>query len=150
MNILQYQDGQLTPLQEPPSETRYWTVQAIKQLKEYFQPAWPELRSDEELADHVLEEFLLVWTGSYLVAVDVVTTWFSEVPVLSEEFIVSFGNHTPYEMVDECLVAVAKQYGCRKVFRGTRSMVGRHEPLARLIQRQGYTVSTIELTKEIA
>lgn len=141
-------DGELTHLQEDRQTVRDRMLLGLQWLKEqYTTQGWQFIVEPEDIVDTLIDEATLLMVGPCIVGFSVEVPWFLTEPVIGEEFIMFDGNLTD---IVAGLEAVGKQYGACRLVVGTRAVAGgRHVALARLYSRQGFSVSTLELTKEI-
>ncbi|WYW04338.1 hypothetical protein Kurepalu1_00036 [Pseudomonas phage vB_PpuP-Kurepalu-1] len=103
----------------------------------------------EHGARFAVDELMLAITPTSVIGFNVAETWFSPEKIIGEEFIgPRIGCVVDMADAVACLSAIAKRAGCPRVCLGTRSN-SRHVALARLLERTGCRISTIELTKEI-
>lgn len=150
MNEVKYArwDGeQLTYLQDDRNALRPIVLDLLTQLrKQYECQGWQDIVQPEAIVDEVLDGIFLLQVPSGWVGFSVEIPWFMTKPVVGEEFVCC---HQLDDAV-EGLTALAKSVGANRVVLGTRAaMGGKHRALARLYERRGCKVSTIELTLEV-
>ena len=106
---------------------------------------WTTVVSRDEAAELAIEDFDLVTDGSGWLGFRVVTPWFSNAPVVAEEFIAGIDLDTAVDI----LLAVAKVAQVSRIVVGTRAAPnGKHLGLSRVYQAKGLSITTIELTLE--
>lgn len=141
-------DGVLTHLQEDKQIIRKRLLEGLVWLKgRYTAQGWQFIVEPEDIVDTLIDEAQLLMVGPSIVGFSIGVPWFLTRPVVGEEFIMFDGNLTD---IVAGLEAVGKHCGACRLEVGTRAAAnGKHAALARLYIRQGLTVSTLELTKEI-
>lgn len=99
--------------------------------------------------DYVLDNFYLIAMEGTLVAFSVNEPWFMQGQVICEEFIVPLTDTpAPLEDVVRALEAAGRSCGANTLVVGTRANP-HHKGLARVYEKLGARISTIELIKEI-
>lgn len=108
---------------------------------------WDQLISPEEGVDLMFDpQKVLLTSDGGMIGLDRYSPWFTKEECLVEEFIVG----TTVEVATRALETVARKNGLSRIILGTRAVPrGKHQALARMYESAGYSVSTIELTKEI-
>lgn len=106
---------------------------------------WTTVVSRDEAAEMAIEDFELVTDGNGWLGFSVATPWFSNAPVVAEEFIAGIDLDTAVDI----LIAAAKVAQVSRIVVGTRAAPnGKHLGLSRVYQAKGLSITTIELTLE--
>lgn len=150
IKILKYEDGQLAYYMEHRHLVEEKVLQALTWLAEHAAvQGYKDIIEPSELVEYVLDEFYLVKVSDTLVAFSLAEPWFMRGRVVCEEFIVPLTDApSPIADVVKALEAVGRSCGCTTLTLGTRANP-KHRGLARMFEREGARISTIELIKEI-
>lgn len=148
VGVISWDGQQLTYLQEERHSVRTLMLELLCRLRdEYACQGWKHIAEPELIVDDVLDSVTLMRTATGYVGFTLGTPWFMSAPIISEEFVVMGTNLTD---AVEGLKEIGRRHGAVRVTFGTRAAHnGRHQGLARVYERLGCTVSTIELTTEI-
>lgn len=151
VKIYYVKDGQLAYYMDSEATVRSQINHCLDWLhKQLSDSGWRNIRDPSTLIDHCLDEYDFILVGPSLVAVDVVEPWFVNERVLAEEFNAPFVGDVGAD-VDEIVYALtvfAKAAECTMISLGTRANT-RQRGLARLFEKTGARLSTIELVKEL-
>jgi hypothetical protein len=123
-------------------------LHGLQWLKDrYAAQGWAFVAEPEDIVDEVMEGASLLEVGPCIIGFSLVQPWFLTELVLTEEFIMYEGD---LPEIVKALEEVGRRCGAKRLTVGTRAVAqGKHAALARLYSRQGLSVSTLELTKEI-
>lgn len=124
-------------------------LNALYGLKQrYVETGWSTKDPEEAFRALIDEEALFVFTRSHrVVCLTMCQPWFSGEDVLCEEFV---DEGVSLEEVTELMEYVARGANVRRLVAGTRAAPKqRHAGLAKLYSKQGWSVSTMELTRVI-
>lgn len=101
------------------------------------------LETPEEAAKELVQGNLFVFIGHRLICLSQTKPWFSKEHIVVEEFV---DEGIQLETVKAVCEFACRTIGLRRYTVGTRAATNqRHAGLARLYQREGLTVSTVEL-----
>lgn len=145
MKSLSWESGQLSACTLSEAVQRKLLLCSMYSLRVEYAPTGWQMVTPEEAADALGndDDNLFVFVGYNMVCLTQCRPWFSAEDVITEEFV---DQDIPLETVVEIMQAVARLAGCRRFSVGTRAAANqRHAGLARLYQRQGLAVSTVEL-----
>ncbi|MNP00456.1 hypothetical protein D3C76_922470 [compost metagenome] len=145
------ENGQLAHYMDSEDNVRHRVLCALNWLHKNMQASgWRNLRSPEELLQHCMDEFMFLHVENSYVAVSTVEPWFVDEIVLAEEFNAPYEGETgaDVEEISAALGVMAKAAGCTMYSLGTRANL-KQRGLARLFEKTGARISTIELVKEL-
>lgn len=143
-------DGNVGHYMDSETSVRQQVVSCLSWLRQQLtDTGWGKLVDMDTAVDYVLSEFFLLRVQDSLIALSAVSPWFSTDVVLAEEFNAPFGDN-PASVAEVVLAmeAMAKLSGCTKISLGTRANT-RQRGLARLFEKEGARLSTIEFVKDI-
>lgn len=116
------------------------SLQALR--TEYVKTGW-EVATVSDAMDDLISGNLFVFVGTQIICLSEGRPWFSAERVLTEEFV---DPGIGLETVIEIMKAAADIVDVKRFTVGTRAAANqRHAGLAKLYQKQGLTVSTVEL-----
>ncbi len=139
-----WKDGELVPCEFlPETQRKLLRISLYGLRQEYEKTGWALVPLDVAM-EEIIPGNMFVFVGDKIMGVSAAKPWFSSEGLVVEEF-VDYG--IPLDTVVAVLKASASIYGVRRYAVGTRAaMKQRHSALARLYEREGLSVSTIELT----
>lgn len=145
MVAVSYVNGELVPCEFNHDTQRLIIAVALSELKAgYAQTGW-STASVEEAMD-ALDGNLFVFVGCRVMCLSQCRPWFSAEDVLTEEFV---GPGIGMQTATQVMRLAAKTMNVRRFVVGTRAAAKQRQAgLARLYQREGLSVSTIELMGE--
>lgn len=115
-----------------------WPASALTRVLDYF-------RYDVRAKNGIQA---VVINGEYLLLYTVCTSWWSDKPVLCEEFLLSLKKDGNIKNCLAVIETVAKDEGCGAVCIGTAASPS-NDVYARLLNRHGYKTLAYQLFKEI-
>lgn len=138
-----YINGELVPCEWNPDTQRLIVLATLSELKEgYAVTGWPTALVKDAM-ESLIEGNLFVFVGDKVMCLSQCRPWFSAEDILTEEFV---GNGIGLETVTRVMRVAASVMGVSRFVVGTRAAANQRQAgLARLYQREGLTVSTIEL-----
>ena len=108
----------------------------------YKDEGW-DLETPENAAHELEQGNLFVFVGDKLMCLSQVKPWFSKEHIITEEFV---DEGIPLATVKAVCEFAGREIGVKRYTVGTRAATNqRHAGLASLYQREGLTVSTVEL-----
>ena len=120
----------------------FLTLSTLGQLAvEYEKTGWEVVTPEEALASH--SGNLFVFVDASVMCISISRPWFSKRDVLVEEFV---GQGIGLHRVNQIMRLATSIMGAKRFVVGTRAAVNqRHSGLAKLYEREGLTVSAVEL-----
>lgn len=115
-----------------------WPASALATVMDYF-------RYDVR-AKHGIQAVVI--NGEYLLLFTVCSSWWSDKPVLCEEFLLSLKKDGSIQNCLAVIETIAKDEGCGAVCIGTAASPS-NDVYARLLNRHGYKTLAYQLFKEI-
>lgn len=141
-------NGKLEECEWKPHQQRILVLAEMEHLREAYQiqTGWECADAAEALAEFE-DSSLFVFIGHKVMVLSETRPWFSKERVLTEEFI---GQGIDIETAVAVMQETCRTVDIKRFTVGTRAAAnGRHAGLAKLYQREGLTVSTVELMGEI-
>jgi hypothetical protein len=151
VKIYLIENGQLAHYMDSEASVRKDVLAALRWLhKQMTESGWRNVNPPETLVDHCMQEYMFLYVGNSIIAVDVVEPWFVAETVLAEEFNAPFAGDTGADVseITTAMAIMAAAAGCTMYSLGTRANT-RQRGLARLFEKTGARLSTIELVKEL-
>ena len=126
-----------------PRTQRSLLLLSLYTLRDRYAGEGWALETPETAAEELTPGNLFVFVGDKLMCLSQSKPWFSAEYVITEEFV---DEGIPLETVKAVCEAACRDIGIRRYTVGTRAAPNqRHAGLASLYQREGLTVSTVEL-----
>ncbi|ANH51093.1 hypothetical protein FDH02_gp17 [Pseudomonas phage VSW-3] len=144
MYFYSFKDGELGACQFSDATARRLVLVSLYALhREYTATGW-DLTDPESALKELEDHSAFVFIDDRVICLSESKPWFSNEPVVSEEFVT---DGIRPEQVKQVIEAVCRLMGVRRYAVGTRAVAnGRHAGLSKLYQQEGLTVSTVELT----
>ena len=136
-------NGEFVPCIFTERAQRSLVLLELFKLHEGYKDTGWKLVEPEEALEALTPCNLFVFVGSAPMCISASTPWFSAEMVLAEEFV---GAGIDTDTAADILRAACEMQGVRRFVVGTRAAANqRHAGLAKLYQKSGLSVSTIEL-----
>lgn len=139
--------GKLEECEWKPHQQRILVLAELEHLRETYEATtgWACVTAEEAL-EEIEGGSLFVFVGHRVMVLSESKPWFSAERVLVEEFI---GAGIDTETAVAVMRETCRTVDIKRFTVGTRAVAnGRHAGLAKLYQREGLTVSTVELMGE--
>lgn len=147
MQAVSWKSGQLMACEYSEATQLSLLLCSLYALRDGYASTGWKLVEPEEAAAELMDDNLFVFVGDKLMCLSESRPWFSAENVITEEFV---DEGIPLDTVVDVLKAVCERAGCNRFTVGTRAAANqRHAGLAKLYQRQGLSVSTVELVGEL-
>lgn len=135
--------GKLTECQFLPRAQKSLLLASLYALRDRYASEGWALETPENAAQELLDGNIFIFVGDKLMCLSQAKPWFSTEFVLTEEFV---DEGISLETVKAVCEYACREIGIKRYTVGTRAAANqRHAGLARLYQREGLTVSTVEL-----